>query len=137
MNANAMKLTTLALAASIGLALCTLPAAAAADTGLATAHYSTAMTQLYGSSGPYTGALDLRIDAEGIVDGYYFPADFSAMYVPVVGGKTGNSIWLDIGSTAVTHVNARIEAGAIVGTAFTSANAQYTFVATPQARSAR
>jgi hypothetical protein len=125
------------LAAAFTLLALVIPASAAAQQPPSAVHYSTAMTELYGSNTPYTGALDLTINADGIVNGYYFPADYSSMFVPVVGGKNGNAIWLDIGSSQITHIDGRLQDGAIVGTAFTSANAQYTFVAKPTAETAR
>ncbi len=130
-----MKNLFFSLAAAVGLLTAAAPATALAVQA-PVSHYSTAMTELYGQSGPFTGALDLTV-TNGIVSGYYFPADSSAMFVPVVGGKTGNSIWLDIGSNAITHIDGRVHNGVIVGTAFTSANSQYTFVAKPTSESAR
>lgn len=132
-----MKNTLLRLAACVALLTPAVTGSAAAAGQTPVAHFATAMTELYSASGPYTGALDLRVSADGIVNGYYFPADYSSSFVPVVGGKTGNSIWLDIGSAAITHVDGRIENGVIVGTAFTGNNTQYTFVAKPTAQSAR
>lgn len=129
-----MKHLILSLAASA--ALLAAPASALAVTA-PTTHYSTAMTQLYGSSVPYTGSLDLEIASDGTIHGYYFPADYSSMFVPVVGGKTGNTIWFDIGSRDLTHVEGRLQNGVIVGTAFNNANSQYTFVAKPAAANAR
>ena len=130
-----MRHLILSLAASA--ALLALPANALAVTAPTTAHYSTAMTELYGGTAPYTGSLELEIAPDGIVRGYYFPADYSAMFVPVVGGKSGDSIWFDIGSSEITHVEGRLHNGVIVGTAFNKANSQYTFVAKPAAGEAR
>jgi hypothetical protein len=132
-----MKNLILSLTACVTLLTLAIPAAGAAAEAPSTAHYSTAMTELYGSNSPYTGALDLTVTADGIIHGYYFPADYSAMFVPVVGGRSGDSIWFDIGSSQITHIDGRLQDGAIVGTAFTSANAQYTFVAKPTTQSAR
>ncbi len=131
-----MKHLFLSLAAGLTFFTLAVPAAAGAAQDPAVTHYATAMTELYGAAGPYSGSLDLRINADGIVNGYYFPADFSSMFVPVIGGRTGDNIWLDIGSSELTHVNARLENGVIVGTAFTNAtNNQFTFVAKPTAQS--
>jgi hypothetical protein len=131
-----MKHVLFSLAAALGLLTAAIPATAVALQA-PVAHYSTAMTELYGQSGPYTGALELSINAAGIVNGYYFPSDYSSMFVPVVGGKTGDIIWFDIGSTSITHVDGRLKGGIIVGTAFTSDNTQYTFVAKPTTQSVR
>lgn len=94
--------------------------------------YATALTELYGSPAPYTGTLKLTVSAGGIVHGYYFPTDSSALLIPVTGGKTGDSIWFDIGDDGMYRVQGRVHDGTIVGTAFTRDNQQYTFVANPQ-----
>lgn len=133
-----MKNQTVTLVAALTLLIvAAVPGGASAEQAASAAHYYTSMTELYGSTSPYSGALDLSVSPNGIVNGYYFPADYSSMYVPVVGGKSGNTIWLDIGSSQITHIEGRVENGAIVGTAFTGANAQYTFVAKPTSQSAR
>jgi hypothetical protein len=90
------------------------------------------MTELYGSSAPFSGTLDLTIGADGIVGGHYFPAD-GAMFVPVVGGITGDTIWFDIGDSGSLHFSGRFKNDTIVGTAFDKGNTQYTFVANPSA----
>lgn len=96
------------------------------------------MTELYGSTVPYSGALDLTVNPDGIVQGYYFPADGSSMYVPVVGGESANRIWFDIGTSGSVHIEARRDAhGIITGTAFDKTNGQFTFVANPTKTSAR
>jgi hypothetical protein len=94
--------------------------------------YDTALTAIYGSVAPYTGTLKLTVSAGGIVRGYYFPSDGTALFIPVTGGQTGQSIWFDIGNDSMYHVNARVRDGAIVGTALTPDNQQYTFVAKPE-----
>jgi hypothetical protein len=93
--------------------------------------YATALTEIFGSAAPYTGTLRLTVSRDGIVRGYYFPSD-GELFVPVTGGQTGQSIWFDIGSNGMYHVNANVRDGAIVGVAFTRDNVQYTFVAKPQ-----
>lgn len=94
--------------------------------------YATALTAFYGSGAPYTGTLKLTISKAGIVRGYYFSSDYSIMFVPVNGGKRGDSIWFDIGNNPMYHVDGRLHDGSIVGTAFTANNEQYTFVANVQ-----
>lgn len=95
------------------------------------------MTELYGSSAPYSGSLDLSVDSAGIVRGYYFSADGSQMFVPVVGGETANRIWFDIGNSGSVHVEGRVQnRGIIVGTAFDKTNGQFTFVANPAQQAA-
>jgi hypothetical protein len=96
------------------------------------------MTELYGSNVPYSGSLELNVDPSGIVRGYYFSADGTAMYVPVVGGETGDRIWFDIGNAGTIHIEGRLQAhGVIVGTAFDKTNGQFSFVANPSSNSAR
>lgn len=107
-----------------------LLAAAPAVSAAQPASYDTALTAVYGSAFPYTGTLKLTVNEDGIVRGYYFSSDGTAAFIPVTGGRNGNSIWFDIGAR-MYHVDARVHDGTIVGTAFSSANEQYTFVATP------
>lgn len=90
------------------------------------------MTELYGSPAPFSGTLDLKVNPGGIVSGYYFEAD-GAMYVPVVGGLTGDRIWLDIGRSGSMHVEGQVEPrGVITGTAFDKASGEFKFVAQPK-----
>jgi len=126
-----MKKLFLAAAAFVGLLTLAAPAAGVAASASTTQHYSTSMTALYGSPAPYTGSLELTVDPSGIVRGYYFPADMSSMYVPVVGGETGDRIWFDIGNTGIVHIDGRVKNGVIVGTAFDRSNGQFSFVANP------
>lgn len=126
-----MKKLFQAAAACVGLLTLAVPAAGVAATASTTHNYSTSMTALYGSPAPYTGSLQLTVTPEGIVRGYYFPADMSSMYVPVVGGETGDRIWFDIGNNGSVHIDGRVKDGVIVGTAFDRANGQFSFVANP------
>lgn len=124
------------LAVCAGLVFTALPAGATVQTGSAL-HYSTSITQLHGASGPFTGALDLTVSADGIVNGYYFPADGSAMFVQVVGGRNADRVWLDIGTNPIIRVEGRLQNGNITGTAITSGNEPLAFAATRTLRSAR
>lgn len=108
-----------------------LPIAGQAATAEPSTTYTTALTQTYGSLAPYTGSLKITVGSDGIVRGYYFPADYSASYIPVTGGRTGDRIWFDIGNDGQYHVIAHVSNGQITGTAFTPDNVQYTFVAKP------
>jgi hypothetical protein len=94
--------------------------------------YATALTSIYGSPAPYTGTLKLTISDAGIVRGYYFSSDGSVMFVPVTGGRRGDTIWFDIGNNSMYHVDGRVRDGSIVGTAFAANNEQFTFVAKEQ-----
>jgi hypothetical protein len=107
-------------------------AAAPAISATQAASYDTELTAVYGSPSPYTGTLRLTVSDSGIVRGYYFSSDGTAMYVPVTGGKNGDSIWFDIGDGRMYHIDARMHGGTIVGTAFSGSNEQFTFVANPQ-----
>jgi hypothetical protein len=121
------QLRTAAAALGLLLAAC-LPAVSATQS----TQYDTALTELYGSAAPYTGTLKITVSADGIVHGYYFPSDGTALFIPVTGGQTGRSIWFDIGNDGMYHVNAQVRDGSIVGTALTPDNVPYTFVAKPQ-----
>jgi hypothetical protein len=88
----------------------------------ATTHYDTSLTQLYGSTAPYSGTLDLRVDSSGIVNGYYHPEGVTS-FVQVTGGSDGTHIWFDIGRKGGLHVNATINDGVISGDAITYADA--------------
>jgi hypothetical protein len=117
------------IAAAFGLLLA---ASAPAVSSAQPQEYATALTAVYGSAAPYTGTLRLTVTSGGIVSGYYFPSDGSALFIPVTGGQTGQSIWFDIGNDGMYHVSARVRNGSITGTAFTRDYQQYTFVAKPQ-----
>ncbi len=135
MNMKNLIQAAAACAALLTLAVPAVSVAATAQT--TTQHYSTSLTELYGLGAPYSGTLDLNVDSSGIVSGYYFPAD-GALYVPVVGGQTGNRIWLDIGRSGNVHIEGQVqEHGVITGTAFDKANGQFKFVAQPESSATR
>lgn len=94
-------MATLALVAAL---LAALPLNAGAEDATAGAptqyHYSTAVTQVYGSKYPIAGHLDLELFPNGIVRGYYHNA-FQKAFIQVVGGRDANYIWFDIGPTLV------------------------------------
>jgi len=82
--------------ASTGIAA--LPIAAPAQaTDL---HFTTAITEAYGSQYPTTGRLDLQIFPSGTLRGYYHTS-FYKLYIPVAGGRDGNYIWFDIGPSSI------------------------------------
>jgi hypothetical protein len=62
-------------------------------------HYSTAITQVYGSTYPLTGRLDLQLMPDGTVRGYYHTT-YNKLYIQVAGGRDGNYIWFDIGPSS-------------------------------------
>ena len=122
---NLLRLTVAALGL---LWLAAAPAVSASDP----TQYATALTSIYGSAAPYTGTLKLTVTDAGIVRGYYFSSDGTVMFVPVTGGKNGDTIWFDIGNNGMYHVDGRLRDGSIVGTAFAANNEQFTFVANEQ-----
>jgi hypothetical protein len=77
-------------------------AAVASSAGAQTndSHYSTAITQVYGSQYPLTGRLDLQILPDGTVRGYYHTT-YNKLYIQVAGGRDGNYIWFDIGPSSI------------------------------------
>lgn len=85
------------LAAAVPLSAGAQGAAAGAP---AEYHYSTAITQVYGSRYPIAGHLDLEIFPSGILRGYYHDA-YQKAFIQVVGGRDGNYLWFDIGPSLV------------------------------------
>lgn len=63
-------------------------------------HFTTAITQVYGSKYPLTGRLDLEVFPTGTVRGFYHTSYYK-LNIPVVGGRDGDYIWLDIGPSTV------------------------------------
>lgn len=61
-------------------------------------HYSTTITNAYGSGYPTAGHLDIEVFPNGIVRGYYHQA-YVKSFIPVTGGRDGSYIWFDIGPT--------------------------------------
>jgi len=109
-----------------------LPAGAfAATTSTPSVSYNTTLSDWnYGGfSYPYAGQLKLQIGSNGIINGWYSNSD-SYIPVPVIGGQTGNYIWLDIGDMGRLHVNAHVQNGKFIGTA-TQGNKMFDFSASP------
>ncbi|HKU67424.1 MAG TPA: hypothetical protein VJP85_06600 [Candidatus Baltobacteraceae bacterium] len=79
------------------------------------ATYETSMQSIYGLDAPWTGTLQLTIGSDGIIQGFYHPADNMTALIPVTGGRDGNSVWLDIGRSGRLHVNGVLENGVITG----------------------
>jgi hypothetical protein len=94
-------------------------------------NFNTSIQSLFGLDYPWTGTLQLTFNPDGIINGYYRPAD-NMQFIPVTGGRNGHDIWLDIGSTGRLHVNGTLENGNISGAAFDpDSKRQYKFNATP------
>lgn len=117
------------MAAAIALGLAGQPVASFAATADSTTYYTTRLVELYGSPGPYTGTLTLRISRDNIVNGYYRPEGGVGSFIPITGGRNGKDIWFDIGSRDYVHVTATLEGSTIVGTAIDAGNIEYTFTA--------
>ncbi len=91
--------------------------------------YATSILPITGFGYPWTGTLQVTFHPDGIIQGYYRPADNNA-FVPVTGGQSGDNVWIDIGQSGQLHVTGRLQEGRIVGTAFDSrTNDQYRFSA--------
>jgi hypothetical protein len=68
-------------------------------------------------AGEFDGKLRLTVTPDGIVSGYYFPADEGTI-VSVVGGEQNGKYWMDIGGESRLHVYAKLgKDGSLVGTA--------------------
>lgn len=79
------------------MGLATTSIASAQPTNL---QFTTAITQVYGSTYPITGRLDITNNSDGTLHGYYHTLDYK-LYIPVVGGRDGNYIWFDIGPSTL------------------------------------
>lgn len=126
-----MNIPFAGLARGLVLAAAVLPLSALAAPASGVVHYATSLTPLH-ENAPYTGSLELTYAPDGTIHGYYFTSDYSAMYVPVVGGVSGDRIWLDIGTGDVMRVQGRVRDGVIDGGVIgRTETASYTFTAAP------
>ena len=116
MNNNILRATALA-AAAIVAAPAVSHAAVAVDaiTHTVRANYDASFGPVSGFAVPYTGTLHLTMTPDGIINGYYRPN--GETFVPVMGGRDGRSVWLDIGRSATMRVTGTLENGNIVGSA--------------------
>jgi len=80
-------------------------------------NYETEMAPVFPApgAGVYAGTLRLRINPDGIVQGYYQTA--GGAVEPVAGGKNGNTIWFSIGASGTLRINASVAGADIVGSA--------------------
>ncbi len=113
---NSIKSAVFAIATALVVAAPSVSQAAVTQTQAPVhATYETSMRPvLHAFDGPWTGTLQLTFNPSGIIQGYYRPADNMA-YIPVTGGRDGDNVWLDIGSSGRLHVNGTLQNGAIVG----------------------
>ncbi|HEY1884011.1 MAG TPA: hypothetical protein VGG51_13320 [Candidatus Cybelea sp.] len=86
--------------ALVGVALVATPGRAPAQDQPTELHFTTAITQAYGSEYPITGRLDLQVFPGGHLRGYYHTT-FNKLFIEVVGGRDGDYIWFDIGPSSV------------------------------------
>lgn len=86
--------------------------------------YQTSMETLPGPSAPWTGSLHLTIDPDGIIRGWYHPADDMAAFIPVNGGLQGDRVWLDIGRQGNLHVSGTMKDREITGGGIDAQNNQ-------------
>jgi hypothetical protein len=119
---------------TLGLVVARPSAAAASETGLAAGTYTfvTTLTPQFYGAGAYEGVLRLTVASDGGISGY-FRNDDAGSVREVVGGVTGNRIWLDLeGSPASAPINGTVENGKILGGLY-DGHQPFEFVATPDA----
>lgn len=111
---------TAAIAVAAGFAA--VPAISPATTTQSTvpikATYDTTLESITGMGAPWTGTLQITISPNGIIQGYYHPADNTMAFIPVTGGLNGDSVWMDIGRSGGLRVNGTLKNGVIQGGAF-------------------
>ncbi len=90
--------------------------------------YSTDIQPVAGFAVPYTGRLQIRTSKEGIITGYYRPADNND-FVAVTGGIDGSRVWIDFGRAGNSRLTGRIHDGVITGTLFGPGNKRMRFTA--------
>ncbi len=145
------RILSLAIAAALSLGIGAGIARAEAQT---TAHFDIAVWNTITHAYPVTGSMDLVYHPGGVVTGYYHPANLPS-FIPIQGGRSGESIWLSIGIRGIWHLNGHVERnGKIVGSAYStmptrdrniqkfgapvdlsSSTGFYSFVATPKSTS--
>jgi len=118
MRTQVVKQAAFLLAAALISVPAVAPAATAQASNPVKITYQTQMQDLRGPSAPWSGSLELTIYPDGIIQGYYHPADSFTAFIPVTGGRNGNHVWLDIGRNGRLHVDGTIANGEIVGSAF-------------------
>lgn len=118
----------------IAAALAGFPAISQAATTQATvpvhATYQTTLESVYGLPSPWSGTLQLTLNPDGIIQGYYHPADNMSEFIPVTGGRDGDRVWLDIGRNGRLHVTGVLANDVITGGAIDlSTQEEYKFSA--------
>ncbi len=88
------------------------------------------MQPITGLGAPWTGTLQLTMNPDGIIQGYYRSGDNFGALIPVTGGRTGDSVWMDIGTMGRLRVSGTLRDGVITGTAIDArTNEPYGFTA--------
>ena len=119
---NAIGKFTLMIAATALVALgevITMSGGVLAQSQSTRTTYTTSLIQVEPVTGPgeFDGKLKLTVTSDGIVSGFYFPADEGTI-VAVVGGEQNGKYWMDIGGDSRLHVYAKVgKDGSLVGTA--------------------
>jgi hypothetical protein len=127
MKRSVLVLATLLVGSLLGSS--TTRAVFAAPNDTRTVTFDTAITPQYYGAGAYEGVLYLTFEPGGIVNGWYRPVDVGQPR-NVIGGLTGDKLWLDLGETGLHDVQSTYENGKIVGATYI-VNQPYSFVATP------
>lgn len=107
------RFSVLAIAATLAFGL--------AGTALAQApqqHFDIRVWNAVTHDYPVTGSMDLNYHSDGVVTGYFHPADLPS-YIPIQGGRSGDSIWLTIGLHGTWQLTGQFQPnGRIAGTAY-------------------
>ncbi len=94
--------------------------------------YDTSLT-IVGDYAPYTGSLILEAAPDGTLRGYYNNNDYTTLFAPVVGARSGDEIWLDIESSEILHIQGHVKNGVIEGGAIGESSQKiYSFSANPR-----
>jgi hypothetical protein len=104
------------------------PAEALATKDMSSLTFDTALAPQYYGAGEYDGVLYLKFGPHGIVNGWYRPDDVGEPE-SVIGGLTGNKLWLDLGRPGLHDIQATFEGGIIRGGTYLG-NQVYSFKAT-------
>lgn len=130
MTTKILQAAAFALAASLASAPAISQAATASSNAPVRQTYQTSLRSLYGLPSPWTGTLQLTMNPDGIIQGYYHPADDYTKFIPVEGGRNGDQVWLDIGHAGRLHVSGTIKNDNISGAAIDETTMQqYAFTA--------
>lgn len=111
-----LRIAALAAAAALSAVPAVSQAAVSSTTQAVHANYDTTFGPIMGFAVPWSGKLQLTFTPDGIIQGYYRPDDNGA-FVPVTGGRQGDSVWLDIGRSGNLRVTGTVQNNRIVGAA--------------------